>query len=49
MTRYRIEVGRSHGVRPNNIVGALANESQIQGNQIGAIEIFDHHSTVDMV
>ena len=32
MQRYRIEVGHSHGAKPGNIVGAIANEANIAGN-----------------
>ena len=48
MTKYRIEVGRAHGVRPGNIVGAIANESGLNGSQIGGIDIQTHFSTVDL-
>ena len=48
MERYRIEVGRSHGVKPGNIVGAIANEAKISSRNIGRIDISDNHSTVDM-
>lgn len=48
MQRYRIAVGRSHGVKPGNIVGAIANEAGIDSQHIGAIEIFDSFSTVDL-
>lgn len=46
--RYRIEVGHSHGVKPGNIVGAIANEANISSKHIGAIEIHDTFSTVDL-
>jgi ATP-dependent RNA helicase DeaD len=46
--RYRIEVGREHGVQPGNIVGAIANEAGIDAAHIGRIEIFDAHSTVEL-
>jgi ATP-dependent RNA helicase DeaD len=48
MTRYRIEVGHSHGVKPGNIVGAIANEAEIDAEYIGRIEIHDDHATVDL-
>jgi len=48
MERYRIEVGRRDGVRPGNIVGAVANEAGIDGNMIGAIRIEDSYSTIDL-
>ena len=46
--KYRIEIGHEHGVQPKNIVGALANEAGIDSKYIGAIRIFDAHSTVDL-
>ena len=48
MDTYRIEVGRSHQVKPANIVGAIANETGLESRFIGRIEIFDEFSTVDM-
>jgi len=48
MARYRIDVGYDHGVKPGNIVGAIANEADIQSNFIGHIQIFDSFSTVDL-
>jgi ATP-dependent RNA helicase DeaD len=48
MTRYRIEVGYDHGVKPGNIVGAIANEAEIDSEYIGRIEIYDDHATVDL-
>ncbi len=48
MERFRIEVGFTHGVRPGNIVGAIANEAGLDGSNIGRVSIFDDHSTVDL-
>ncbi len=48
METYRIEVGQRHGVKPGNIVGAIAGEADIEGKFIGAISIFDDYSTVDL-
>lgn len=48
MTRYRIEVGRTHGVKPSNIVGAIANEVKMNSSHIGRIDIFPQFSTVDL-
>jgi ATP-dependent RNA helicase DeaD len=48
MERYRIEVGHQHEVRPGNIVGAIANEADIDSKFIGKIEIFDDFSLVDL-
>jgi ATP-dependent RNA helicase DeaD len=46
--RYRIEVGHTHGVKPGNIVGAIANESGLDGDHIGHIDIHDDYSLVDL-
>ena len=48
MERYRIDVGREHGVTPGDIVGAIANEANIDGEAIGHIRIYDDFSTVDL-
>ncbi len=48
MTRFRVEVGYQHGVKPGNLVGAIANEAQIDSRYIGAIDIHDDHATVDL-
>jgi ATP-dependent RNA helicase DeaD len=48
MERYRIEVGHNHEVKPGNIVGAIANEADIESKYIGRISIYDDHSTVDL-
>ena len=48
MTRLYISLGRRDGVRPMDIVGAIANEAQIPGKSIGQIEITDTHTLVDV-
>jgi ATP-dependent RNA helicase DeaD len=48
MTRLFIDIGRNDGVRPGDLVGAIANEADISGRSIGAIEIFDHFSFVEV-
>lgn len=48
MRRYWIGVGHDDGVRPNNIVGAVANEAGISGKEIGPINIRDDFSTIDL-
>jgi ATP-dependent RNA helicase DeaD len=45
---FRIEVGHVHGVKPGNIVGAIANEAGLDGKLIGRVEIRDDHSLVDL-
>jgi ATP-dependent RNA helicase DeaD len=48
MCRYRISVGHRDGVRPGNIVGAVANEAGIDGEFIGPIKIHESYSTIDL-
>jgi len=48
MLTFRIEVGYQHGVKPGNIVGAIANEGGIDSKYIGRIEIYDDYSVLDM-
>lgn len=48
LERFRIEVGHEHGVKPANIVGAIANEAELDAQYIGRIDIFDDYSTVDL-
>ncbi|QSX33145.1 DEAD/DEAH box helicase [Shewanella avicenniae] len=48
MARYVIEVGRDHGVGVGNIVGAIANEANIDSRYIGQIQLLDQISTVDL-
>jgi ATP-dependent RNA helicase DeaD len=43
---YRLEVGRAHGVQPGNIIGAIANEADLDGSQINGLDIQDDHSFV---
>lgn len=48
MTRYRLDVGWQDGVKPGNIVGAVANEAGIDGEYIGPINIRDSHTLIDL-
>jgi ATP-dependent RNA helicase DeaD len=48
MDRFRIEVGHQHKVKPGNIVGAIANEADIDSKYIGRINIFEDYSLVDL-
>jgi len=45
---YRIAVGSIHGVKPGNIVGAIANEAEIEGVHIGRVDIREDFSFVDL-
>jgi len=48
MERYRIDVGHDHDIKPGNIVGAIANEADLDSKYIGAISIYDDYTTVDL-
>ncbi|MBF6057434.1 DEAD/DEAH box helicase [Thiomicrorhabdus heinhorstiae] len=48
MNRYRLEVGRTHGVKPGNIVGCIANEAGLDSEFIRQLNIEDTYSTVDL-
>ncbi|SDF18559.1 DEAD/DEAH box helicase [Dyella sp. 333MFSha] len=45
---YRIEVGHEHGVKPGNIVGAIANEGGVEARFIGRVSIRDDYSLIDL-
>lgn len=48
MTRFRLAVGRRDGAKPGQIVGAIANEGNLESKYIGEIAIFDTFTTVDL-
>jgi ATP-dependent RNA helicase DeaD len=48
MTRVFIGAGRIAGMRPQDLVGAIAGESALSGRDIGAIEIADRFSLVEI-
>jgi ATP-dependent RNA helicase DeaD len=48
MTRLFVGSGRKAGIRPQDLVGAIANESSLSGRDIGAIEISDRFSLVEV-
>jgi ATP-dependent RNA helicase DeaD len=48
MTRLFVGVGRSAAIRPQDLVGAIAGESSLAGRDIGAIEIADRFSLVEV-
>ncbi len=45
---FRLEVGHAHGVKPGNIVGAIANEAGLEGKHIGHVDIRDDHTFIDL-
>lgn len=46
--RLFVGLGRNQGIRPADLVGAIANESELSGKQIGAIEITPNFSLVEV-
>jgi ATP-dependent RNA helicase DeaD len=45
---YRLEVGKEHGAKPGDIVGAIANEISLDSSYIGAINLHERHSFVQL-
>jgi ATP-dependent RNA helicase DeaD len=48
MTRLFLNVGRNEGVRPADVVGAIAGEAGIPGRTIGAIDLYDTYAFVEV-
>jgi ATP-dependent RNA helicase DeaD len=48
VTKLYIPLGRKAGVRPGDLVGAIANEAKVDSSDIGAIEIADRFSLVEV-
>ncbi len=48
METYRLEVGRNQKVSPGDVVGAIANEADIESKYIGSIKLFDEFTLVDL-
>ncbi len=47
-TTLHFDIGRNAGIRPQDLVGAIANETRVRGNQIGKILVQDRFSLVDV-
>jgi ATP-dependent RNA helicase DeaD len=47
-TRLFVGTGRSSGIRPQDLVGAITGESHLSGRDIGAIEIAERFSLVEV-
>lgn len=45
---YRLSVGKDHGARPGDIVGAIANEGNMDSRMIGNIKLHGEHSFVEL-
>ena len=48
LEKFRVEVGHKHGVKPGNLVGAIANEAGLESQFMGRIEIEDDYSIVEL-
>jgi len=48
MQRFRLDVGYQHEVKPGNVVGAIANEAEIDSCYIGNIDIYEDFTLVDL-
>ena len=48
MTRLFLRVGKRDGVRPADVVGAIANEAGVPGDAIGDIDLYDTFSFVEV-
>lgn len=48
MVRYMVSVGYEHGLKPGNLVGAVANEADLESQYIGHIEIMDTYAVIDL-
>ena len=48
MIRFVVGVGYDDGLRPGNLVGAIANEADLDSSYIGHIEILDNYAVVDL-
>jgi len=48
MTRLFVGAGRATGVRPQDLVGAIAGETRLSGRDVGAIEITQNFSLVEV-
>jgi len=48
MVRLAMSLGKAHGIRPSDVVGAIAYHADIPGNTIGKIYIEDQHTLVDV-
>ena len=48
VTRLYVNLGKKGGMRPGDLVGAIANEAGLGSADIGAIEIADRFSLVEV-
>ena len=48
MVRLAMNMGKAHGIRPGDVVGAIAYHADIPGATIGKIYIEDHRTLLDV-
>ncbi len=48
MTRLFVSMGRGDGLRPQDLVGAIANEAGLRGKDVGSIDIYDRFTFVEV-
>src|SRR5579884_2536830 len=48
MVRLFVEIGRKQGLRPSDLVGAIANEASVPGRVVGDINIYDQFTFVEV-
>lgn len=48
MVRFKLSLGKKHGIRPNDVVRIISSEAHIPGRAIGAIELKDTTSFVEL-
>jgi ATP-dependent RNA helicase DeaD len=48
MVRLTLSAGKSHGIRPADVVGTIAYHANFPGNTIGNISILDKHTLVEV-
>jgi ATP-dependent RNA helicase DeaD len=49
MVKLTVNVGKNQRVRPNDIVGAITSEANVNGKNIGHIDIYDKHTFVEVL
>ena len=48
MVRLFINIGKSQRIRPGDILGAVAGEAKIPGKLVGAIDMYDNYTFVEI-
>lgn len=48
MVRLFINIGKAQKVKPKDILGAIAGEANIPGNLVGAIDLYDKYTFVEV-